>query len=99
MIKAKVMDEATAQKYLEDQGYTRDQQTFLLSWWLGKRNPPPEGSSIRQTPLALSRNDYEALYITTKDNRVRAFNGLKTIGYTETDANLILDAIDRNMQR
>ncbi|NBQ45398.1 MAG: hypothetical protein EBU37_04980, partial [Actinobacteria bacterium] len=99
MIKAKIMDEATAQKYLNDQGYTSEQQTFLLSWWLGKRNPPPEGTPITKTPLALSRADYEALYINTKDNRTRAFNGLKSIGYTETDANLILDQIDRNMKR
>lgn len=99
MIKAKVMDEATAQKYLQDQGYTSEQQTFLLSWWLGKRNPPPDGTSLTKTPLALGRADYEALYITTKDNRTRSFNGLRSIGYTVDDANLILDAIDRNMKR
>ena len=37
MIKAKVIPEDRAQQYLADQGYTSEQQTYLLSWWLGKR--------------------------------------------------------------
>lgn len=37
MVKAKVMPEDIAQRYLADQGYTSEQQTYLLSWWLGKR--------------------------------------------------------------
>ena len=37
MVKSKSMPEDIAQRYLADQGYTSEQQTFLLSWWLGKR--------------------------------------------------------------
>jgi len=37
MIKAKVMPEDVAQRYLADQGYLPEQQTYLLSWWFGKR--------------------------------------------------------------
>lgn len=37
MIKAKVLPEDRAQQYLADQGYLPEQQTYLLSWWLGKR--------------------------------------------------------------
>jgi len=37
MVKSKVMPEDIAQRYLADQGYTSEQQTYLLSWWLGKR--------------------------------------------------------------
>jgi hypothetical protein len=37
MVKARVMPEDRAQQFLRDQGYTSEQQTYLLSWWLGKR--------------------------------------------------------------
>ena len=37
MVKTKTMPEDVAQGYLADQGYTSEQQTYLLSWWLGKR--------------------------------------------------------------
>lgn len=37
MVKTKTMPEDIAQRYLADQGYTSEQQTYLLSWWLGKR--------------------------------------------------------------
>jgi len=37
MVKTKTMPEDVAQRYLADQGYTSEQQTYLLSWWLGKR--------------------------------------------------------------
>lgn len=37
MVKTKTMPEDVAQQYLADQGYTSEQQTYLLSWWLGKR--------------------------------------------------------------
>jgi hypothetical protein len=37
MVKARVMPEDRAQQFLRDQGYTNEQQTYLLSWWLGKR--------------------------------------------------------------
>ena len=37
MVKTKTMPENIAQQYLADQGYTSEQQTYLLSWWLGKR--------------------------------------------------------------
>jgi len=37
MVKSKAMPEDIAQRYLADQGYTSEQQTFLLLWWLGKR--------------------------------------------------------------
>lgn len=37
MVKAKAMPEDIAQRYLADQGYNLEQQTYLLTWWSGKR--------------------------------------------------------------
>jgi hypothetical protein len=37
MVKSKAMPEDVAQRFLSDQGYTSEQQTYLLGWWLGKR--------------------------------------------------------------
>lgn len=99
MVKAKVMPEDVAQSYLSNQGYTSDQQLYLMAWWLNKRQPPEIGTPTRKTPLQLGRADYESMYVDSKGNRDKALAGLKTIGYTETDANLILDQIDRNLKR
>ena len=37
MVKAGTMPEDVAQGYLARQGYTSEQQYFLLNWWLGRR--------------------------------------------------------------
>jgi len=95
MIKAKVMDEATAQKYLEDQGYTRDQQTFLLSWWLGKRTP----DATALTTTKLRRSDVEGQYINSRDTRTTVVVELRDLGYGPSSINVILDGIDKNLNR
>lgn len=95
MIKAKVMDEAAAQKYLADQGYSQEQQTYLLSWWLGKRQPLPGAT----TTTKLSRKDIESIYINDKGKRSTAHDALRSLGYSESEVAFILDSIDKNLKR
>ena len=45
MVKARVMPEDVAQGYLARQGFTSEQQFYLLNWWLGRR----ETAQARQT--------------------------------------------------
>lgn len=40
MVKQGVMAEDVAARYLEAQGWLPEQRTYLLSWWLGRRQPP-----------------------------------------------------------
>lgn len=42
LVKAKVMPEDVAQRYLAAQGWTSEQQMYLLMYWLGRRTPPRE---------------------------------------------------------
>jgi SOS response regulatory protein OraA/RecX len=42
LVKSKVMPEDVAQGYLAAQGWTSEQQMYLLMYWLGRRTPPRE---------------------------------------------------------
>jgi hypothetical protein len=95
MVKAKVMDESVSQKYLADQGYSQEQQTYLLSWWLGKRQTLPGAP----TTTKLRRSDIESMYISDKGKRSEAFAALKGLSYSESEINFLLDSIDRNLKR
>ena len=95
MIYAKVMDESVAQKYLAAQGYSQEQQTYLLSWWLGKRTPQPFATTLTR----LSRKDIESMYISDKGKRNAAHDALKGLGYSESEIAFVLDNIDKNLKR
>jgi SOS response regulatory protein OraA/RecX len=43
LVKSKVMPESVAESYLAAQGWTSEQQMYLLMYWLGRRTPPREG--------------------------------------------------------
>jgi hypothetical protein len=92
---AKIIPEDRAQKYLEDQGYTREQQTFLLSWWLKKRTPDTTTGSTTK----LRRSDIESMYINDKGKRGAAHDALKGLAYSESEITFILDSIDKNLKR
>ena len=91
----RIIPEDRAQKYLEDQGYTREQQTFLLSWWLKKRTPDP----TLLTTTKLRRSDIEGQYINSRDTRTVVVGELRDHGYGPSSINVILDAIDKNLNR
>lgn len=42
LVKARVMPEDVAQSYLAAQGWTSEQQMYLLMYWSGRRQPPRE---------------------------------------------------------
>lgn len=94
----KLLTADTATFYLQNQGYTPDQIMLLLRLWditaaekAAKKAVSPAGGS----PAKLNRRDYENLYLGDRNRRQEAFLGLRAIGYSESAATFILDAIDR----
>lgn len=98
MVKNKVVDEATAQRFLADQGWLPEQQTLILSLWLGKRVEAAAKAEAKATPKTttkLARRDYESMYIRDRATREQVTVGLRGLGYTPQDITVILDGIDR----
>ena len=94
----KLLTADTATFYLQNQGYTPEQIMLLLRLWditaaekAAKKAVSPAGGS----PAKLNRRDYETLYLGDRNRRQEAFLGLRAIGYSESAATFILDAIDR----
>ena len=95
MISSKVMDEDVARQALRDQGYMDSQVAYLINWWRDKRGVDSKGKYFTK----LKRSDVEGNYIDDRKYRDTAVAQLKELGYYARDINIILDRIDKNMNR
>ena len=95
MISSKVMEEDVARTYLRDQGYMDSQVAYLINWWRDKRGVDAKGKYFTK----LKRSDVEGNYIDDRKYRDTAIAQLKELGYYARDINIILDRIDKNMNR
>jgi hypothetical protein len=96
---AKLLGDADARFYLINQGYDERQIALLLSLWgitaadkARKALPKPgtTGSTM------LSRRDWETVYYADATKRGEVLAGLKTLGYSDASALIIIDVVDRN---
>jgi hypothetical protein len=96
---AKLLGDTDARYYLINQGYDERQIQLLLSLWgitaadKARKALPKTGTGGSTN---LSRRDWEALYYADATKRGEVLAGLKTIGYSDASAILIIDGIDRN---
>jgi hypothetical protein len=95
MVRAKVMEEEVAARFLRDQGYMDSQVAYLTSWWLGKKSLIETGKG----KTLLRRADVEGMYINDRGKRAEAIDQFRQLGYSNKNINIILDQIDKNLDR
>jgi hypothetical protein len=96
---AKLLGDTDARFYLINQGYDERQIQLLLSLWgITAREKAVKAAEKKGGTggTMLSRRDWEGLYYADKTKRSEVLAGLKTIGYSDASAILIIDGIDRN---
>lgn len=95
MVRAKVMEEEVAARFLRDQGYLDAQIDYLTNWWLGKKSLIETGKG----KTLLRRADVEGMYINDRGKRAEAIDQFRQLGYSNKNINIILDQIDKNLDR
>jgi hypothetical protein len=95
MVGAKVMEEEVAARFLRDQGYLDAQIDYLTNWWLGKKSLIETGKG----KTLLRRADVEGMYINDRGKRAEAIDQFRQLGYSNKNINIILDQIDKNLDR
>jgi hypothetical protein len=96
---AKLLNDADARFYLINQGYDERQIGLLLALWgitaadkARKALPKPGATGS----TSLSRRDWETVYYADATKRGEVLAGLKTLGYSDASALIIIDVVDRN---